>query len=121
MINVMTGYSYKIGSMNAGTNATFCRQYGNLVRDTARDLSETNSYTLNQDLNLVIPLSFSVGINYSQSTFSKKNHDILSLSFSGTYSAFKDRWQNSLGVMYSDESHETKQIGLFPDIQGSTQ
>ena len=99
MVTASTGYFYKIGKVNLNTGFNFCRQYSRIIRDTSTDLSLTNSYTFNQDLNFAIPLSFTIGANYSQSTFSKKNQDILSLTLSGNYRAFKDKWENSLGVM----------------------
>ena len=32
---------------------------------------------------------------------------------SENYRAFKDKWENSLGIMYSDQSHEQTKLGYF--------
>jgi hypothetical protein len=113
MINALAGYFYKIGKLGATTNIMFCRQYGNLVRDTAKDLSMTNSYSLNQDFSLVIPLSISLGANYSESRISGKDENLISLMLKGTYSAFKDKWQNSLGINWSDQNNDQNKLGFF--------
>ena len=113
MVTASTGYFYKIGKVNMNTGFNYSRQYSRIIRDTATDLSTTNSYALNQDMNFKIPLSFTIGANYSQSFLSKENQDILSLTLSGNYRAFKDKWENSLGVRYSDQSHKQTKLGYF--------
>jgi hypothetical protein len=116
VVTAATGYSYRIGKTNSSTSFNYCRQYSRTGRDTLTDkpnLSVTNSYSLNEDLSFAIPLSIGVGANYSQSTFSNKNSDIISLTLTGSYSTFKDKWQNSLGINYSDENHEQDKLGFF--------
>jgi len=35
------------------------------------------------------------------------------LTLSGTHSAFKKKWKNTLGVRYSNQLNEQKKIGLY--------
>ncbi|MCX6243810.1 MAG: hypothetical protein NTU98_03820 [Bacteroidetes bacterium] len=113
LVNAMAGYQYKMGSLDATTTVMFCRQYGNLVKDTAKNLSRTNSYSLNQNFSMVIPLSFEFSVNYSQSKISEQNEDIFNLMLKGTYNAFKERWQNSLGIMWSKQNPGQDKLGYF--------
>ena len=112
VVTATTGYYYRIGKVQSNTNFNYCRQYSKIERNAVTDLSKTNSYTLNEELTFTIPLSVGIGANYCQSTFSNKESDILSLTLSGTYSTFEDRWQNSLSVTYQNESHEQNKLGF---------
>ena len=68
---------------------------------------------LNEVLTFKIPLSIAVAASFSNSEFSGKKQDILSLTLSGTHHAFKKKWKNTMGVRYSNRIDEQKKIRLF--------
>ncbi len=108
-----TGYNYKIGNLRSMTSFNFFCQNTEIIIDTLIGGSQNQTYTLNETLSFKIPLSLSGGVSYNKSEFSGQKRDILSLNLSGTHSAFKKKWKNTLGVRYSNQLNEQKKIGLY--------
>ena len=113
IMSAMTGYNYRIGKMRSNTSFSFFYQNTESIMDTIMNNSMNQSYTLNQILTFKIPLSVAAGATYSKSEYLDNKQNILLLTLSGTYSAFKNKWQNSLGVKYSNQSYEQDKLGFF--------
>jgi len=113
VFSLSTGYNYKIGNLRTMTSFNFFYQNTETVIDTMTSGSKNQTYTLNETISFKIPLSLSGGISYNKSEFSGQKRDILSLTLSGTHSAFKKKWKNTLGVRYSNRIDEQKKIGLY--------
>lgn len=113
IITASTGYNYSIGTLRANTNFSFFYQNTEMIIDTMNTLSMSQTYSLNQQFTFKIPLSIAAGASYSKSEFSEQKRDILMLTLVGTHSAFKGKWQNSLGVKYSNQNYEQYKLGFF--------
>ena len=113
VFSMTTGYNYPIGKLKSNTSFSFFYQNTETIMDTITNLSKTQTYTLNEVLTFKIPLSIAGGASYSQSEFSGKDRNILSLTLSGTHSAFKKKWKNTLGVRYSNQIDEQKKVRIF--------
>ena len=113
VFSAVTGYNYPIGNLKSFTGFNFFYQNTETFMDTISNLSKTKTYTLNEVLTFKIPLSIAAAASFSNSEFSGKKRDILSLTLSGTHHAFKKKWKNTMGVRYSNRIDEQKKIRLF--------
>ncbi|MFH1513997.1 MAG: hypothetical protein ABIG42_00910 [bacterium] len=113
IMNAMTGYDYRIGTMRSNTSFSFFYQNTESILDTIMNNSMNQSYTLNQMLTFKIPLSIGAGATYTKSEYLDIKQNILLLTLSGTLSSFKNKWQNSLGVKYSNEGYQKDKLGFF--------
>ena len=113
VFSLSTGYNYKIGNLRTMTSFNFFYQNTEIVIDTMTSGSKNQTYTLNETISFKIPLSLSGGISYNKSEFSGQKRDILSLTLSGTHSAFKKKWKNTLGVRYSNRIDEQQKVRIF--------
>ncbi len=113
IMSAMTGYDYRIGKMRSNTSFSFFYQNTESILDTIMNNSMNQSYTLNQMLTFKIPLSLTAGATYTKSEYRTEKQNIWLLTLSGTLSAFKNKWQNSLGVKYSNQGYEQDKLGFF--------
>lgn len=113
LITATSGYNYKIGELRSNTSFSFFYQNSETLMDTVKNTSKNQTYTLNQQLTFKVPLSIAAGISYSKSEFSTQKRDIIMLTLSSTLSAFKSRWQNTVGVKYSNQNYEQYKLGFF--------
>jgi hypothetical protein len=113
VITASTGYNYRIGTAMANSAFNFFYQDIETNLDTLASTCKNQTYTFNQDLALEIPLSFNAGISYSATEYSGYDKDIITYLFSATHSAFEKKWQNRLGVKWSNQVYEQNKVGLF--------
>ena len=117
LFTATTGYNYSLGSLRSNTSLSFFYQDSKLILDTLDNASMNQTYSLNQGFSFKIPLSITFGASYSKSEFASKKMDIIMSSLSGTYSAFKGKWQNTLGVKYSSRISDEEKLGYFWDTR----
>ncbi|MCX6244854.1 MAG: hypothetical protein NTU98_09130 [Bacteroidetes bacterium] len=113
VITASASHNYKIGSLRSNTMFSFYHQETETILDSLTMKSRNNTYTLNQEIAFKFPLSLVAGVSFTQSGYSGINQNILLLTISGTYSAFRNKWQNSLGVKYSNQDYEQDKLGFF--------
>lgn len=113
LITAASGYNYKIGDLRTNTSFNFFYQNSETIMDTVKNTTKNQTYTLNQQLTFKVPLSIAAGVSYSKSEFLAEKRDILMLTANATHSAFKGKWQNSLGVKYSNQNYEQYKLGFF--------
>jgi hypothetical protein len=113
VITAATGYNYRIGALNANSSFNFFYQDIETTIDSLASTCSNQTYTFNQDISLQIPLSFNAGISYSATEYSGYDKDIMTCLFSVTHSAFEKKWQNRLGVKWSNQIYEQNKVGLF--------
>ena len=113
LITAASGYNYRIGTLRSNTSLSFFYQNSETIMDTMNNTSMNQTYTLNQQLTFKVPLSIAAGASYSKSEFSAQKRDIIMFTLSGTLSTFKGKWQNSLGVKYSNQNYEQDKLGFF--------
>ncbi len=113
LITAISGYNYKIGKLRSNTSFSFFYQNTETLMDTVKNRSKNQTYTLNQQLTFKVPLSIAAGASYSKSEFLTEKRDVLMLTVNATLSAFKSKWQNSLGVKYSNQGYQEDKLGFF--------
>jgi len=113
VITATTGHNYKIGKLRSNTSFSLFYQDTESEIDTIASRTINTTYTLNEMLSFTIPLSIAAGASYIHSEYSLQKRDILMLTLSGSLSAFESKWQNSLGVKYSNQDEQQQKIGFF--------
>jgi hypothetical protein len=113
VISATTGYNYKIGKMRANTMFSFFYQGTSTILDSLTMKSENQTYSFNQDLAFKIPLSLGAGVSFSRFEYGTSTQNTFQFTVSGTYGAFKNKWQNSLGVKYANQDYEQNKLGFF--------
>ncbi|NCA84332.1 MAG: hypothetical protein EOM83_02020 [Clostridia bacterium] len=115
LINITSGYNYKIGNCRSMTSFSFFYQDAKTGMDSIVDPVKNSTYTLTEILNFTKPVSISTTISYTQCAFLGQEIERLMLSLSGSLMAFKNKWSNTLGVNFSHQDVQHQKIGFFCD------
>jgi hypothetical protein len=113
VISASTGYNYQIGELRSNTMLSFFYQKTETILDTITINSKNSTYTFNEELAFKIPLSFAAGVSFNRFEFTNISRNVLLLSLSGTYGAFKNKWKNSLGLNYASRDYQQDKLGFF--------
>jgi hypothetical protein len=113
VITALTGYNYQIGTLRSNTMFSFFYQGTETLLDTNKINSQNLTYTLTEELTFTIPLSLTAGASFNQFEFAVVHRSVLLFTLSATYRAFKNKWQNSLGVKYSNQFSDQNKLGFF--------
>ncbi len=115
LINIISGYNYKIGNSRSMTSFNFFYQDSKTGIDSIAGPVKNNTYTLTETLSFKKPVSISTCISYTQSAFNGRETERLMLSFRGSLMAFKNKWSNTLGVNISHQDAQHQKIGFLYD------
>ncbi|HCN05599.1 MAG TPA: hypothetical protein DIS79_08260 [Bacteroidetes bacterium] len=104
VLNVTTGYNYRIGSMGAGTTLTYGQQNSSTLRG-ASDYGVT-SVNVQQSLSFVFPLSVTAGLGYIvQSAAGQPDNGIVTVDIGGSYSVFDELSCNAGLMLALDDTY----------------
>lgn len=110
ILNVSTGYGYKINDIYNFTNITFSYQ-DSKTSMTINNYS-TNTLFINHTVTFLIPLSLTGAFSVTENRMFGLYTKIVSYDLSGAYTFFK-RLQNSAGIDISKEHNNNIKYGIY--------
>jgi hypothetical protein len=112
MLSINTGYDFTFASISNYLSIFFSYQ-------DYEDLDDFNNYSgkaisVSDDINFMIPLSFSFAVDYSETSYPDPalSDEILSFDV-GAYYTFFERWTNGIGFNMSSEGDEISKTGIY--------
>lgn len=110
LMNISTGYGFRVFNLYAFTNLTYSQQSGR----THLNIGDynTRNFVAFETISFKFPLSLSMGYSFTKTKSSDIITNLNSVDFSGGYTFF-DKWQNSAGINYSKESAGNKKFGIY--------
>jgi len=112
ILNLSSGYNYKIKKINASTNFNYSLQNSEMEFDTITNNYKISTYSLYETFSFKIPLSISLVASISNRDYLEEKTQIYTLGFSGTYRA-TDKWRNTFGIRFSNQSSEKIKTGFY--------
>ncbi len=111
MLNLSSGYYYKVAGLDASTTAG----YTSLQSNTFQGLSDygVSTLTLGQTVRFTVPLSLGAIVTQSRlTTAGDTSQTIVSLDLNAAYTAF-GIWTNAAGFTVADQSGTDSNLGFF--------
>ncbi len=110
MFSVNTGYDFAFSNISNYISLFFSYQ-------DYTDLDNSNNYSgkaisVSDEINFMIPLSFSLAVDYSETSYPDMDEDILSFDV-GAYYTFFEKWTNGIGFNTSSEGEESSKKGIY--------
>jgi hypothetical protein len=110
MFSVSTGYGFSLSNVNNYISLFFSYQ-------NYEDLDDANNYSgravsVSDEVNFAFPLTFSVAVDYSQTSYPDMDDEILSLDLGTSYTFF-EIWTNGIGFNNSSGTDETSKKGIY--------
>lgn len=110
MLSIVSGYIYKISSLNLASNIFFSYKDNNSRNRMSNYIAK--NYSFNQTISFEYPLVLSTTISYLQSSHLTASKNILSFELNGSYTAFED-WHNTIGINLATERNMEQKYGFY--------
>ena len=110
MFSVSVGHGFSLSNINNYINLFFSYQ-------NYEDLDDANNYSgravsVSDEVSFTFPLTFSVAVDYSETSYPDMDDEILSLDLGTSYTFF-EIWTNGVGFNNSSGSDNTSQKGIY--------
>jgi hypothetical protein len=110
MFSVSTGYGFSLSNINNYISLFFSYQ-------NYEDLDNANNYSgkavsVSDEINFTFPLTFSVAVDYSETSYPDVSDEILSFDLGTSYTFFEN-WTNGVGFNNSSGTDETSKKGIY--------
>ena len=107
LISLVTGYNYRIGSVNSTTNFFLSEQQSEMIFENGTRALRT--FSINQNLQFRFPLSLAMSFSHIQSDYAG---DISTFDMNSSYRFFKV-WSNMLGIRFTSEEQRDRKTGFY--------
>jgi hypothetical protein len=110
MFSANIGYGFSLSSINNYINLFLSYQ-------NYEDMDNSNDYSgkavsVSDEISFTFPLTFSVAVDYSETSYPDMDDEILSFDL-GTYYTFFENWTNGIGFNNSSGTDETSKKGIY--------
>ncbi|MBD3289609.1 hypothetical protein GF337_12460 [candidate division KSB1 bacterium] len=107
LMSLVTGYNYRVGSINATTNFFISEQQSELIFESGTRALRT--FSINQNMQFRFPMSLSLSFSHVQTDYSG---DITTLDMNSSY-RFLNMWSNMLGIRITSHEQRGHKTGFY--------